>query len=154
MMRAIREWRLARRIEDLESPAAAERVERLLREQAVAERAAPSARLRGRILEATCEAPAIQVERGAGGRSSFRVLVPVAVAAAAALMWMVVGPWRAPAPRDSGLPVAWNAEPMLRLVSGSIDRPLLREATHIVDDTKRATRFVVQCLPLRNLDTR
>jgi hypothetical protein len=47
----------------------------------------------------------------------------------------------------SALHVPVDAGPMIRLVAGSLDQPMLDQAEKLVNDTKRVTRAVVRCIP-------
>ena len=80
--------------------------------------------------------------------------VPAAIAAGL-LVAIGAGAWqmvRREAPAPAGLSMASlrlpvGAEPMIRLVAGTMDRPLRDEAERMVADTRRATRAVAGCVP-------
>jgi hypothetical protein len=123
-------------------------VERLLADRAGHPRIELDGERCARIVAAVRSAPVMyQAERGRGW-------VPAAIAAGLLLVvgaaaWQVV-PREAPAPAglsmaSLGLPV--GPEPMMRLVAGSMDRPLRDEAERMVADTRRATRAVAGCVP-------
>jgi hypothetical protein len=124
------------------------RVDRLLRDQAPAARRGAPADLHARVLS---EINALPADRR-NTRFPFAILIPTALAAAAALGFLF---WPTPAPVGSSSPLALGVpldpgpviRPASRFVVGSVDKPLREQATLLVRDTQRATRVVIDCLP-------
>lgn len=64
-----------------------------------------------------------------------------------ALLTIRPAPPPAPAKAEGLLSLPMTPEPVFRVVAGSVDGPLLDQAQKMVEDTRRATRAVVRCLP-------
>ncbi len=56
-------------------------------------------------------------------------------------------PAAAPFTGPLALQIPVGASPVFRMVSGSVDKPLLDQAQKMYDDTRRATRMVASCVP-------
>jgi hypothetical protein len=130
------------------SDAALDEVDRQLADRAAAPMMPTPGGLRGRILESLDESQPRQ--------RRVLELWPLAAAACIAVMagtlYMLSRP-HAPAPvnRPGSLAVT-NSLPlepagMIRLVTGTVDRPLRGQADLIMSDTRRATRAIVGCVP-------
>jgi len=119
-------------------------VHRLLSVPGSTPRQAPSPALRSRIMGALRESPAPS-DRARTWRW--------AAAAACAALAIAAVPILRPTPRGpalagpAGIPIPMDAAPVLRLVAGQVDRPLLEQAQKMYADTRRATRVVVNCVP-------
>lgn len=122
-------------------------VERLLREQASEAMVSAPETLRAGVLARLAEAK----RPATWGRLPVVVGVIGSLAAAVVLAW-VLRPLPTPArTQQLAFDLPLGPRPIIlpagRFVAGSIDRPLMGEATQLVNDTRRATRFVVDCLP-------
>lgn len=120
-------------------------VERLLREQAPRAAVVAPARLHARITERLRTTP-----QRRSRRLPFALLLTGSLAAAAAITLLTL-PWPAAPARTNNPLSLFDASPVVgpaaRLVSGSIDKPLLQQATYLVRDTKRATRALIELVP-------
>ena len=114
--------------------------------ESAAPRLEPSPALRSRIMGALRESEA-PARPGVAWRWA---LAGVACLLLAGAMIPVVTRNAVPAAatdRIGAIQIPVGASPMLRLVSGSVDKPLLDQAQKMYDDTRRATRMVAACVP-------
>jgi hypothetical protein len=106
-------------------------------------RAMPSPQLRSRTMDSLRSAE-IDAAPHLGWRWAAAGVASLLVAGAAVKLAL---PNPAPRGQFSGLPIPVDAGPVMRLVSGSVDKPLLDQAQKMYDDTRRATRLVASCVP-------
>ncbi|MEX2218969.1 MAG: hypothetical protein WD749_09435 [Phycisphaerales bacterium] len=149
MIRRVAEWLEARRIDASESPGAAMRLERMLREEAGSARAGAPRSLRAGVYRRLDGMPP-------GGTGQPRWPYWIAVPAMAALVALMAIPWPRPAAESGaagvegtlaiGLPL--DSRPVIIPAAAFVDGPLMEEAGLIVRDTRRATQLVMECLPL------
>ncbi len=118
-----------------------DRVHRLLSEPAPLHQ--PSPALRSRIMHALRESPSPQP--GPRWRWAGAALACLLVTAAGLRF---LSPAPAPTPVHGPLAgLSFAADPMFRLVESSMDKPMMDQAQKMYDDTRRATRVVVRCVP-------
>jgi hypothetical protein len=122
-----------------------DQVHKLLSQRDAAPMLRPSPALRSRIMDGLRESR-VPADRPQGWRW--------ALAAAACLgLGIAAIPLMRPAVSHDPGPGSFSrisipsATPMLRLVAGSVDQPLLDQAQKMYTDTRRATRAVVNCVP-------
>jgi hypothetical protein len=95
-----------------------------------------------------CPAPA-QAQRFAAGWLWGAAAACALVAATLGLRSALSRPPATPSAPIASLNTSVPLEPsgMIRLVTGSVDKPLMDQADLMINDTKRATQAVVRCVP-------
>jgi hypothetical protein len=113
--------------------------------------ARPSPALRGRIMDAIREHPAPRAQPGP------RWGWAATAAACLVIGWGVVIALRPPSPPASrpvvGLPIPTPSAALIQRIAITMDKPFLDQAQMMMEDTRRATRVVVSCVPfVRRVD--